>query len=159
MADSSTATTSHLVEITALNARRESLHLAITGLQDALETPTGDAELWRLRVAMAVDHAAARLSDHIDQTDSTSGLLARATDVEPRLARRVAQLRVDHERLEIGLDALAQALSNVDDEELEIQTYRLRGQTADLLEELIGHRQRGSDLLAEAFNLDFGQSA
>lgn len=53
--------------------RREALSQALIGVEDALSTPIGDGERWRLRVAMAVDYAANRVDEHIEQTEAPDG--------------------------------------------------------------------------------------
>lgn len=159
---------SEQAELAAVRARREALYRAILGLEDALASPVGEPERWRLRVAMAVDHASARITEHIDQTESPDGLLARIGRDEPRLTRKLEQLKVDHEQLAKSVDALAQALADVDHvqrddlgggDKIEHQATLLRNQAVELLGELTRHRQRGSDLIYEAFHVDIGQSS
>ena len=48
-------------DVASIRSRRESLLRAAIGLEDALASPVGDGERWRLRVAMATDHATARI--------------------------------------------------------------------------------------------------
>ncbi len=145
--------------LAAVRARREALYQAIIGLEDALATAVGDGERWRLRVAMAVDHARARIDDHVTQTECKNGFLDRVVIEHPRLARRVAQLRVDHERLEKSVDALAVATADIEDDEVAEGAPALRNQAVELLGEMTRHRQRGADLIYEAFQVDIGQSA
>jgi hypothetical protein len=139
----------------AIRIRREALYQALVGLEDALSTPIGDDERWRLRVAMAVDHAANRIEEHIEQTEAPDGLLAEVSTDAPRLARRVAALREDHHDLEKDIHALQVALSNVDDLS---NRGAIREQAMDFLGRLARHRQHGADLIYEAYQVDIGAS-
>ena len=147
------------VELDAVRNRREALYEAIVGLEDALATPIGDGARWRLRVAMAVDHAAMRISEHTSQTEAPDGFLDRTVQQKPRLGRKVNQLRVDHERLEKEVDALRVRLSITPDDEVPDQAAELRNQAMELLGQMSGHRQRGADLIYEIYQVDIGESS
>jgi predicted RNase H-like nuclease (RuvC/YqgF family) len=129
------------------------------GLEDALTTPVGDGNKWRLRVAMAVDHAAMRIEEHARQTEAKGGFLDKVLSEEPRLQRRINQLKVDHERLEKEVDALRTAVSLVDDVDVEKHSTAIRNQAVELLGQLTRHRQRGADLIYEAYQVDIGGTA
>ena len=146
-------------DLDAVRNRREALYQAIVGLEDALATPVGDGSKWRLRVAMAVDHAAMRISEHTTQTEAPGGFLDRTVAEAPRLARRISQLRVDHERLEKAADALRTTLAMIDDEDIADQAVELRNQAMELLGQMSRHRQRGSDLIYDRYQVDIGESS
>lgn len=143
----------------AVRSRREALYEAVVGLEDALATPIGDGSKWRLRVAMAVDHAAMRIQEHSTQSEMRGGFLERALRDEPRLARRISQLRVDHERLEKEVDALKVGMAEISDRDVETRGVALRNQAIELLGQLTRHRQRGADLIYEMYQVDIGNSA
>lgn len=146
-------------ELAAARARREALYQAIVGLEDALTTPVGEGERWRLRVAMAVDHASARIAEHIEQTERLDGMLDRVGREDPRLVQRTRQLVVDHERLEKQAEALAVDVAGLKVEDLATRADTIRERAVELLGELTRHRQRGADLIYEAYHVDIGQSA
>jgi hypothetical protein len=145
-----------LTQLDAIRTRRESLYQAIIGLEDALTTPVGDGARWRLRVAMAIDHAALRINDHICDTERKDGFLDSVVADEPRLRRRVDQLRVDHERLAREVDVLRTAITAVEDDEVVSRVPALRNQAVDLLGQLVRHRERGADLIYELYQVDLG---
>lgn len=147
------------VQLDAVRTRREALYQAVVGLEDALQTPVADGTKWRLRVAMAIDHAAIRIDEHAQQTESKDGFLERVVQEVPRLQRRVNQLKVDHERLEKEVDALRIAVSVVDDADIPEQASTIRNQAIELLGQLTRHRQRGADLIYEAYQVDIGEGA
>jgi seryl-tRNA synthetase len=146
-------------QLEAARTRREALYEAAVGLEDALTTPVGDGAKWRLRVAMAVDHAAARIEDHAVQTEAPGGFLEKVLDEEPRLQRRIDQLKVDHERLEKEVDALRMAVALVDDDDVADEAPDIRNRAIELLGQLTRHRQRGADLIYEAYQVDIGGPA
>lgn len=143
-------------KVAAIKIRREAIYQAITGLEDALASPVGEANQWRLRVAMAVDHAVARIAEHIKETEAEGGLLDEVVQDEPRLAGRVARMRVDHQQLEKMVDALRLALAEVGDDDVADRADEIRNQAVDLLGQLSRHRQRGADLIYEAYQVDLG---
>lgn len=142
----------------AARVRREALYQALIGLEDALSTPIGDGGRWRLRVAMAVDHAANRVVEHISETEAADGLLHQVTAEVPRLACRAARLREDHENLEKDIHALRVALSELSDEDVAERGVAIRTQALEFLGRLATHRQRGADLIYEAYQVDIGAS-
>ena len=145
------------VQLDAVRTRREALYEAVVGLEDALATPIGDGSKWRLRVAMAIDHATIRIEEHAKQTEAKGGFLERVIQEVPRLQRRVNQLKVDHERLEKEVDALRLSISLVDDDKIPGQAVGIRNQAIELLGQLTRHRQRGADLIYEAYQVDIGE--
>lgn len=140
----------------AVRVRRETLHEALVGLEDALTTPIGDAAHWRLRVAMAVDHAAQRLHDHIRQTEAADGFLQRVVHDDPRLACRAERLARDHGPLREAVERLQHTLATLADHDVVEHGHEVRTQALDLMTALMRHRQRGADLIYEAYQVDIG---
>lgn len=145
------------VQLDAVRTRREALYEAVVGLEDALATPVGDGMKWRLRVAMAIDHATIRIEEHARQTEAKDGFLERVVKEVPRLQRRVNQLKVDHERLEKEVEALRHSLTLVDDANIPEEAHNIRNQAIELLGQMTRHRQRGADLIYEAYQVDIGE--
>ncbi len=143
----------------AVRIRRESLHEALVGLEDALSTPIGDGGQWRLRVAMAVDHAANRISEHVTSTEADDGFLNQIINDAPRLACKTSRLRDDHEVLQKAVHELGTALAETSDADIGEQGIPIRNQAMDFLGQLATHRQRGADLIYEAYQVDIGGSS
>lgn len=161
---------SESTNVASIRSRREALYRAVIGLEDALAGPIGDHERWRLRVAMAVDHAVARISEHVAQTEGPGNILDEIVSVAPRLARRVVQMRVDHENLEKAAHQLALAVAELTehqddqvDEQLEEQiedaAIAVRNHAVEVMGQIARHRQRGADLIYEAYHVDLGNSS
>ncbi len=152
-------------ELASIQRRREALFEAVIGLEDALASPIGDHERWRLRVAMAVDHAVARISEHVAQTEGPGNILDEIVSVAPRLDRRVTQMKVDHENLEKAAHGLALAVADLTPDDgasagrSEDRAIAVRNRAVDVMGQIARHRQRGADLLYEAYSVDLGNSA
>ena len=142
----------------AARVQREALHQALVGLEDALSTPIGDAARWRLRVAMAMEHAASRVDEHIFHTEAPGGLLQRVVEEAPRLSCRADRLRADHVDLRREAVRLQGALAQIDDGEVKDRGIPIRNDALDFLGQLARHRQRGADLVYEAYQVDIGDS-
>ena len=122
-------------EITAyleeVRAHRGELGEAMRALDDALAMPLGLGQLWRRRVRAALTELAHDLDDHVSLTEAPGGLYADLRTRSPRLASGVEAQLADHIHFvtEVGrLNLLAR------------------------------HRQRGSDLIYEAYAVDIGGS-
>ena len=143
----------------AARIRRESLYRALVGLEDALSTPIGDGAQWRLRVAMAVDHAANRLSEHIISTEADDGFLNQINSDAPRLSCKTDKLRHDHQHLEKAALGLKAALTQISDADVADRGTPIRNQALEFLGMVASHRQRGADLIYEAYHVDIGGSS
>ncbi len=148
--------TANDVRLEAARVRRESLYEALIGLEDALSTPIGDGPRWRLRVAMAVDHAVNRVAEHVASSEGADGLLRQVERDTPRLCRRTDRLRDDHRHLQDEAHRLAAAINRLDDHDVASAGVALRNQALTFLGLLATHRQRGADLVYEAYQVDLG---
>jgi hypothetical protein len=95
-------------------------------------------------------HLSAALDDHVRATEGERGCYAEVVDVAPRLARGVQLLAREHERLNGALTALWRHADSG------ASPADLRRCGTDLLVLLTQHRQRGIDLLYEAYGTDIG---
>ena len=94
-----------------------------------------------------------------DAADISTLNLERVLSEHPRLQRKIDQMKVDHERLEKEVDALRLAVSLVDDGEVADEAPAVRNRAIELLGQLTRHRQRGADLIYEAYHVDIGGNA
>ena len=113
----------------------------------AAPTPRREAQ-WREELGVKLAALGQALEWHIAATEGEDGLLAEIVAAAPRLADRVERARRDHERLRSGIQQAADAIvagAAVDE---------LRDQVVVVLSEVVRHRQRGSDLVFDAYNVD-----
>lgn len=138
----------------ALDAAREvraELRAALGDLERAVSAaiPAGDAT-WREMVAQATHRLRRTFADHLHATESDEGLFEEVLAEAPRLAPAVARLRAEHDEIENDLLALELALREPGAGE------RVRERAVQLLGRLVRHRQRGADLVYEAYETDIG---
>lgn len=137
-----------------LRRRRAELLESMSAVEQALAAPVPGREArWAERVHVALVELSADFREHIDITEGPNGLYRELLTTAPRLSGAVARLTGEHALIE---DLINELLACVGEPELseDVDTVRERG-TA-LLAELARHRQRGSDLVYEAYASDIG---
>lgn len=130
--------------------RRAELLRAIQSFEQAVAAPARDPA-WRERVRHRLAALRDQLAEHVVVTEGPDGLYAELLEYAPRLTRPVAQLVDEHGALSVRAEALA---SLVREPEAEVAWVRERA--GELLTALSGHRQRGADLVYEAYATDIG---
>ena len=138
----------------ALRRRRAELFESMGALRQALAAPTsGCLDGWSEWVDVALIELSADIRAHIAITEGPGGLHGDVVDVAPRLSYAVHRLVGEHVTINDLLSQLtlrargATTGAHVDD---------VRGLGADLLVRLDRHRQRGADLVFEAYETDIG---
>jgi hypothetical protein len=128
---------------------RASLRAAIGGVESALAAPAPRREAsWRKELGVSLSALGDALDSHITTSEAADGLLADIISAAPRLAHRVERARTDHQQLRAEVQL---AMSAVDEQ---TGVAVLRDQVVDLLTNLVRHRQLGSDLVYDAYNVD-----
>jgi hypothetical protein len=120
-----------------------------SALADAVDSPV----VWGERVQQEVARLALDFVEHIDVTEGVAGLHETIVESAPRLRRKVDGLTAEHDEIEADIAELAQA-AEAPVMARDVETIKVRGTM--LLDRLIKHRQRGADLVYEAFELDLG---
>ncbi|HSJ28975.1 MAG TPA: hypothetical protein VLB67_12250 [Acidimicrobiia bacterium] len=129
--------------------QREPLLSAIQRLEAAAARP-GSAPGWADGVGLAVEAVADALGRHIAATEGKGGLLEEVLEGAPRLTAEVAAIEAEHEDLERAIERVRVSLQRPS----EVRAIRRR--VIRLLGHLVDHRQRGSDLVYEAYSVDLG---
>jgi hypothetical protein len=133
----------------------------IQRMEHAIQTPAGDPA-WRPAVSQAVAQLKAAFADHVRETEGPSGLYAGVLGDAPRLAQGLYGLVGDHETVWEALDDLEGHLDEIDPvHEGRTGSFGYRHEVvcqdaARLIREVWQHRQRGADLLYEAYDTDLG---
>jgi hypothetical protein len=120
----------------------------IKRVEHAIGSPIGDPSWWS-GLSRAVAQLRAAFSLHVDVTEGPTGHYAGLLEHAPRLARGVNDL-VDEHR------AVLAALNELEDTMERVSPDRVRRQTARVLRKVWRHRQRGADLVYEAYVIDIG---
>ena len=140
-------------DLEALRRRRAELRESLGTLEDALAAPRARAVVWGERVHTALLQVADDFAEHITVTEGPGGLHEQILSGDLRLANAVGVLAEEHVQLAADIADLVHASdAPVGDADVE----PLREQAMKLLGVLIRHRQRGADLIYEAFETDIG---
>ncbi|MEN3612290.1 hypothetical protein AAH979_22395 [Plantactinospora sp. ZYX-F-223] len=130
--------------------RRAALLGEIHVLEQAIAAPARDPG-WRPRVRSSLGGLRGAFAEHMVSTEGPDGLYAELLDHAPRLARGVHVLIREHAAVVATMAALQRRVDLPD-----IGVTELRNRATDLLRELSRHRQRGADLVYEAYQTDIG---
>lgn len=140
--------------LSELRRHRAELRESMSALEDALAAPaTTDRSRWAERVQAALVEVAGDFGAHIEMTEGPSGLYRELLKTSPRLSGPVAGLTQEHRQISGQIDKL---LTRVAAPDVIADIDGVRGPGTTLLGRLVRHRQRGSDLVFEAYEYDIG---
>jgi hypothetical protein len=141
-------------DLQAVRQRRAELRESLDTLERCLAAPATDrAVIWGDRLHAAVERLASDFALHVEVTEGPDGLHQEIVTASPRLANQVAALGAEHGTIAGDLAALS-AASQPPVAQTDVARLRERG--TKLLGRLVRHRQRGADLIYEAFACDLG---
>ena len=136
--------------------RRADLREALVDVEQAISRPAVGRETdWAKEVVLRLEGLAHAIDEHIEITERPEGLYDEISSKAPRLSIKIDRLRAEHPVLRDRTRELIAGLrtSGVG------QTWPLEEARDDLqrlLGQIVRHRQLGSDLVWEAYNLDIG---
>ncbi len=137
-----------------VQAQRAELGESMSALEAALDLPAGLGPTWRGRVRAALTELAHDLRDHVELTESAGGFYDDILTKAPRLSRAVEEQKGEHAALLAEVERLlAERDEGMPDADA-VTTHREAA--GHLLGQLVRHRQRGSDLTYEAYEVDLG---
>lgn len=132
--------------------RRAELRESMSALEQAL-AGAGRDDRWAERVHVALVELSADFREHVSGTESTDGLYVDVLGTAPRLAGEVARLTAEHATITGLIDHLLQRSATP---MIGADVHEVRDLATQLLTQLIRHRQRGADLIYEAYQTDIG---
>ena len=136
--------------------RRADLRDALVDVEQAISRPAvGREPEWTKGVVRRVEGLAHAIEEHVEITERPEGLYDEISTKAPHLATKIDRLREEHPVLRDRTQELITKLQTtaigpawpLDEARDDLQ--RLLGQ-------IVRHRQLGSDLVWEAYNLDIG---
>ena len=141
--------------IASVRVRRAGLKAAMSGLEIAIAAPApGRLDDWAHGVRDALAVLQEVWTHHIVDTETPGAFLDELVDAAPRLAKPAQRLREEHAQiLSILLEVEDKLAPEPEDAEW---SERLRSVLTSLLVALARHRQRGADLVYEAYAVDIG---
>jgi len=137
--------------------RRQTLHDAIVQLEMAISSPAaGRVEEWAGQVTKDMVGVRDAFDQHVIVTEKPGGLYEEIMERAPRLVGTVGRLHEEHPTIGASIDVL---LTRLEAGEVGSDVWPL-DKARDDLQRLIGavvrHRQKGADLVWEAYNVDIG---
>lgn len=131
--------------------RRQPLHDAADALELAAAGPVGAGSIWQDRLRRELTNVAAALADHVEKTEGPDGLYRELTTVAPRISNDIRLLTADHAVIKGMIDEIEIAFDAED-----VETALVREHITQLLGRITRHRQKGADMVYEAYQVDIG---
>lgn len=133
--------------------QRERLRDALVALENALSAAgPRRAAAWAEAVVQCILRVEAEFETHIDITEQEDGLYDDILEAAPRLAHRVDQLRQEHNEITLALSDCLTRVELVPTSAHSDWVDARREECNALLGRLVRHRQRGADLVYEAYS-------
>jgi hypothetical protein len=136
-----------------LQQRRAELRDSMSALEHALATPAVGRAGWAERVHVALVELSADLREHVRITEGPDGLYTELLEAAPRLSAAMDQLAKEHA---VMGETMGDLLNQVTPPDAGTDVERVRELGTRLLGTLARHRQRGADLVYEAYEFDIG---
>jgi hypothetical protein len=142
-------------ELDAARRRRAQLRESLDALERALASPAvGRPLIWGERVRSVLAEVADDLREHVEVTEGADGLYQAILAQDLRLANAVAALTAEHAEITARL---ARILDVAEAPVTAPDVPDVRERATALLGLLVRHRQRGADLVFEAYATDIGE--
>ena len=110
-----------------------------------------DAKVWSDNTVGAVQALSEAFANHARHSEGPGGLLSEILETAPRLAHGVDRIKEEHRDLLGQLSALEDRVRGNEDPAC---IAGIRDEAAGLLRAVANHRQRGADLIYEAYSVD-----
>jgi len=141
----------------AARARRKTLHDTLVHLEESISSPAaGRIPEWTANVLKEMLEVRDAFDQHVIVTERPEGLYDEILERAPRLAHNVTTLREEHPGITA---ATAEMIARLEEVAVGDATWTLDSARDDLqrfIGRVIKHRQRGADLVWEAYNVDIG---
>jgi hypothetical protein len=138
-------------------ARRATLHDALVHLEVAISSPaSGRLPEWTDLVRKEMVSVRDAFDQHVVVTEKPGGLYEEITERAPRLAGTVRRLADEHPDIAAKITQMLERLDAVDIGGPEWPLDDARDDLQRFIGTVIRHRQKGADLVWEAYNVDIG---
>lgn len=136
-------------EVAGVRERRSDLHTVLVELEAAIAAPVpGRPQDWVAGVRTVLQRLQQAFAGHVVGTEGPEGLFGKVMLRSPRLAHQCRRLEQEHVAI---VAATTHALRLLDE-----HPDQVRDAVMSLLAKLARHRQRGADLVYEAYAVDLG---
>jgi hypothetical protein len=152
------ATTVSNPELEDVRLRRAGLKAVMSRLELALAAPAPHRTAWCEGVRDALQALHDVWTRHVVETEAPGAFLDDVVSEAPRLATPASRLRREHNEI-LGVITSAEQRVEAppaDDDAYSAWVEEVRAELTALLVALARHRQRGADLVYEAYDVDIG---
>lgn len=140
-----------------VRVERADLFEELVRLEHALAAPLpGRIPAWSAAVHEALVDLAAAFERHIAVNEGPSGLFSGIRDAAPRLDGELGKLTAEHAEIRSQLASALSTIRDVESTNDPDAALTAREEVSELLARLTRHRQRGADLVWEAYSVDIG---
>jgi hypothetical protein len=138
--------------------RRAGLKAALSGLELALAAPAPHRGTWVTGVREGLRTLHEVWTRHIVETEAPGAFLDELVAEAPRLATPAARLRREHSDILQTITRVEKrlAIPPADDDSYQCWVDEIRTDLNALLVALVKHRQRGADMVYNAYDVDIG---
>jgi len=138
--------------LAAVRVRRDDLYDSVLELERTLAIPAGDhPREWAADVGEVVTRLRTVLDAHVAGTEAQGGFFDDVRDHAPQLLHAVDQLKGEHGPLLEAASALSERIANVGSD---AEVDDVRDHAVELIRRLLRHRQRGAELVYDAYSVD-----
>lgn len=142
-------------QLEQVRKHRAGLRRTMTEVEEATSAAlSGRPGEWQAELVPRVDALQGAWASHVSGTEAPGGLWEQIRTDAPRLSGELRRLGREHEALAAEIVALRKNLAAAGDDEARL--VDVREQATALLSRLARHRQRGADLIYEAYERDVG---
>jgi hypothetical protein len=137
--------------------RRKTLHDTLVHLEEAISSPaSGRIPQWTAQVVKEMHEIREAFDQHILVTEKPDGLYEEILQHAPRLQNGVSRLKDEHPDISRGIDEMIVRLEATEVGSVRWPLDDARDDLQRFIGRVIRHRQRGADLVWEAYNVDIG---
>ncbi|MGZ8567726.1 MAG: hypothetical protein ACXWXS_11805 [Actinomycetota bacterium] len=141
----------------AARQRRKTLHDTLVHLEEGISSPAaGRIPDWTAIVLKEMVEVREAFEQHISVTERPDGLYDEILERAPRLAGNVRRLREEHPEIKEAVTTMVVRLEQTEIGGVSWPLDDARDDLQRLIGSVIRHRQKGADLVWEAYNVDIG---
>lgn len=137
--------------------RRKTLHDSLVALEVAISSPAaGRIAEWTGPVLKEMVGVRDAFEQHVMVTEKPEGLYEEILGRAPRLGNAISKLKGEHPDISEATGTMVARLEQVEIGGIEWPLDDARDDLQRFIGRVIRHRQRGADLVWEAYNVDIG---
>jgi len=141
----------------AARMRRKTLHDTLVHLEESISSPAaGRIPAWTASVLKEIIEVREAFDQHVVVTERPDGLYDEILERAPRLDGNLRRLREEHPVIAASVVSMIQRLEQTEIGGDDWPLDQARDDLQRFIGQVIKHRQRGADLVWEAYNVDIG---